>query len=405
MNNNKKICIVGGYSFSNYGDEITYFSLYSYLKNIGYEVKMLSWPKTYKRYFRGYAYPSIMWNPRKKPLLFNDNPYANDLIDILKYRSDLIKLNDEYDVFIVGSGQYFNARVLNNTRYYTLLDWVRFDKQKIAYSAAWGNGEYPVKCVEEKEKIKECIKRFDYFSVREQQSVDVVKKQFGLDVNQVIDPVFLCEKTGFSHIAKKPINVEKKEKYVYSYMLDSSSQNGNAIRMFSQKQDLKLISVCAESMNKKSKCQKTWETNIEQNVSVEEWLWYIENCSIMITDSFHGMCMALVFNKPFVVITRPLAGVDRYSSLLGRLNLMDHIIEDPEQLNKFEIERWAVDYEEVNEILKHFSDESKEWLNEAIESSNNIKSQKQNLVFEDASFLDVQKHKIHKLVNIIREKV
>ncbi len=36
--------------------------------------------------------------------------------------------------------------------------------------------------------------------------------------------------------------------------------------------------------------------------SVEDWLNAIISCKCLITDSFHGACFAIIFNKPFICI-------------------------------------------------------------------------------------------------------
>lgn len=386
----KKICLLGGYAFENYGDEITYYSLYKRLTCAGYTVKMLSWPEKYKRYYKAYQYPIKMWDPQKEPCLFESNPYGDDLLNIVKNRSELERYNEQFDIFMVGSGQYFNARVLNNIRYYTLLDWVQ--KKKIAYSAAWGNGDYVTKDTHERELIYSCIKRFDHFSVREEQSVKIAKEEFGIEAQQVIDPVFLCDKKWFYDIAQEP-DRSISEEFIFSYMLDSSEINGRYIKEFSERNNLNVISVCAESMHVKSMCKKHWPLLIEQNVCVENWVWYIQNCKFMVTDSFHGMCMAIVFNKPFVVITRPLAGNDRYSSLLGRLGLLNHILDNPVDLSNTSLSYWNIDFSTVNNTIDLFVKSSNEWLNNAIGTQKYDESKNRSLLL-DADFIDCIKYSL-----------
>lgn len=35
----------------------------------------------------------------------------------------------------------------------------------------------------------------------------------------------------------------------------------------------------------------------------------ILHCEFFITDSFHGVCFALIFNKPFLCINNPMRGL------------------------------------------------------------------------------------------------
>ena len=45
------------------------------------------------------------------------------------------------------------------------------------------------------------ISRFDSFSVREEDAIDICKQNFGIDVAWVMDPVFLCDKKVYEDLA------------------------------------------------------------------------------------------------------------------------------------------------------------------------------------------------------------
>lgn len=40
--------------------------------------------------------------------------------------------------------------------------------------------------------------------------------------------------------------------------------------------------------------------NVKVELAVEEWLAYLHGAQYIVTDSFHGTCFALIFQKPFV---------------------------------------------------------------------------------------------------------
>ena len=49
--------------------------------------------------------------------------------------------------------------------------------------------------------------------------------------------------------------------------------------------------------------------------SVSNWLNAIKTCKFLITDSFHGVCFAIIFNKPFVCIKNQDRGGARFDTL------------------------------------------------------------------------------------------
>ena len=48
---------------------------------------------------------------------------------------------------------------------------------------------------------------------------------------------------------------------------------------------------------------------------------HIKNCEFVMTDSFHGVCFAIIFNKPFAVYINKDRGASRFYSLLKLLHL------------------------------------------------------------------------------------
>lgn len=76
---------------------------------------------------------------------------------------------------------------------FTSLDWVDDNKKKIAYAASFGHKKLYIDR-DVLKNMKYGISRFDSFSVREEDAIDICKQNFGIDVAWVMDPVFLCDK-------------------------------------------------------------------------------------------------------------------------------------------------------------------------------------------------------------------
>lgn len=88
--------------------------------------------------------------------------------------------------------------------------------------------------------------------------------------------------------------------------------------------------------------------------NVDEFIGLIMNAKYVITNSFHGMAMSIIFNKQFVVI--PVTGQflrmnDRINTTLSNYNLYDRIFDG--NLDKLLIE---IEYSDVNKVMTHQAD-------------------------------------------------
>ena len=89
----------------------------------------------------------------------------------------------------------------------------------------------------------------------------------------------------------------------------------------------------------------------------------------MVTDSFHGMCLALIFEKPFIAISNEKRGAVRFRELLSRLKLEGRLLEDPSDLTVFqELVKAPVDYEKVSELISEEKKFSINWLLSSLDS-------------------------------------
>ena len=94
----------------------------------------------------------------------------------------------------------------------------------------------------------------------------------------------------------------------------------------------------------------------------QEWVGLLAAADEIVTNSFHGLCFAILFERPFAVICPPDAA--RQMSLLRRLGLEAHRTEAAEEVEDI-LER-EVDWRAVRAKLAAFRDESLRFLREAL---------------------------------------
>ena len=268
---------------------------------------------------------------------------------LYKY-SDFNNLNNYTKIFITGSDQVFRVSGLGNHRYQYLLDYVNSNKKKIAFSASFGvNKEQFIKETSQKtiENMKFSLSSFDFISVREKSGVKICKDLFDIDTEWIIDPVFIMDNSKYDELIKN--STKDFSNKIVSYVLDTNKEYKKAHKYLSKKYNLEVIELA------------------NSNESIENWLAAIKNCKFLITDSFHGMCFAIIFNKPFICLSNKDRGATRFESILEMLGIDNQCIDNPlEILEKDCI--FKVDYDRVNQRIEEERQRGLYFLKKALEA-------------------------------------
>ena len=62
--------------------------------------------------------------------------------------------------------------------------------------------------------------------------------------------------------------------------------------------------------------------------SIEEWLSSFNDADFIVTDSFHGTVLSIIFEKPFITIINKERGASRFESFLSLLGLSHRMIDN-----------------------------------------------------------------------------
>ena len=68
-------------------------------------------------------------------------------------------------------------------------------------------------------------------------------------------------------------------------------------------------------------------------LSPQQWLAWIASSELVVTNSFHGLCFAILFHRPFVVFCPPDKSPLRHLNLLSRLGLEDRLIHSLDEIS------------------------------------------------------------------------
>ena len=90
------------------------------------------------------------------------------------------------------------------------------------------------------------------------------------------------------------------------------------------------------------------------------------------TDSFHGVVFAILYNTPFVLLESGTGGVGRTATLLGKLGLEDRYVTS-DRAKDFAIDTLKeIDWHEVNERVAAMRQQSAKWLLAAVKSRKKV---------------------------------
>ena len=349
--NKYDIGIIGFWDGNNYGSFFTYYALSKALKGLGKTVCLIERP---------YCAPQ---NVDRSTL-----PYRFFLKYLnLKMHVDFYSMNNLNNMcrgFILGSDQVFAYPCIKNREQFYLLNFADDDKKKIAYSCSFGHSKL-LNPANKIEMFKYSLERFDAISVREKKGVELCK-ELGLEATFVLDPVFLCDKKEYVKLAvlsKKQIA----EPYFLAYILDVTDEKRNAILYLEKKLNMKARILLAGMEDfEYNKAQLRMDDQIIKIDDMEDFFYYYNNCSFVLTDSYHGTCSAIIFEKNFISIENPKRGTSRTDTLKDVFKIdkkvcasANDIISNKELLN-------PPDFVMINDILLKNRAFSLRWLENAL---------------------------------------
>lgn len=243
--------------------------------------------------------------------------------DELRYDSKM----QEYDALITGSDQVWNLHSRPNFADSRLLMFGSEKAIRFSYAASLEELNYTD---EQKNKVTNALKFFDGISIREESACKYIESFSGIKCKRMIDPVFLLTKEEWKRIAVKP---RLDGPYILCYQVQGNSRMEEVAYELKRKTGYPIVSIC----NLFIKWMKSDYTFYD--VSIEEFLGFYDQSAYIISASFHGISMGMVFDKPvYAMVKRERA--NRLREVMELMGLKDYIIE---QGKKDEIKDYVYD--------------------------------------------------------------
>lgn len=343
--------IVGWWFASNYGSSLTYYALCTVLEEMNRQVLLI---------------------PIGKPNGTPWEPEIQQTIDFLKRyfhtgrnRSfgDMAEFNKFCDAFMLGSDQMWTPATLNLVGYTFFLDFVEKNKRKIAFSTSFGHGDF----IADKEILEtagDYLRRFTAVSVRENSGVEVCRKRFGVEAEQIFDPVFMCSKEKYDMLADS-VSDPLPKKYLLCYILDPTPEKEQAAKAIAEKKGYEILTILG--MKEYKYAVDKWHTGtVLPKVSAEQFLYYIKHADYVMTDSHHGTCFSIIYHRPYAALVNVNRGKTRFVTVAETLGLMDRLVEDPLEIKHNRQLFKSINYDKVDAIIEREKERAYRWLNTAL---------------------------------------
>jgi len=368
--------------FFNYGNILQRYALQEFLRQNGYNfislkhhrkdirityerslrVNLLKPLRAVKRFLRGQR--PYWHNPTWHELFGVESSHLIDFMNN-RIKTRVFNSGDIYRRYIVGSDQvwrdWWDGKEKLPTYYF--FDFLRGREKingekikRISYAASLGNDKIENVMGEDLiETVRPLIDKFDAVSVREKSGAKLVKETWKIDdVTTVLDPVLLLTTDDYSRLIDKTDVKFTKIQPIFSYILDENPAISKFISDIQDKRKQAITKIRAHRGSDK------------QLAPIELWVKGFRDAELAITNSFHGMMLAILFNTDFIIMGREEGGLSRIAGFLKEYGLEDRLA-DEDNISEFSFDKVKpIDWQKINEKLARDKKRSGDWLLEAV---------------------------------------
>lgn len=293
----------------------------------------------YDRVKRGYYFDFSYYKFKK--FLKNELPISNN-----SYINSHQLNNLPYYAYILGSDQIWNKEITKGYDKVYFGTFIPEGKKKIAYAASVGNGYLD----ENDERFfKKQLQSFDFIGVREKQLKTEIEALGYNGVECTLDPTLLLDPAEWQKFIRN--KQMSQGKYILIYMAQSDKNVYKSAKKLSRRLGYPLIEITYK-----------YDYTIKDIKQVKscgpkEFLTLFYYSEFIITNSFHGTCFSIIFEKNFYFI--PLKGSEgRVTSLLSLLGLENRRAATFKEININD----NIDYEIISQKLNQERSRSQRFL-------------------------------------------
>lgn len=384
MSEKKKVGILTFHNAHNYGAVLQAYALKTKLNQLGYEAQVLNYrnkyiARLYRKVFhidfwkrdilpsrwkkdlqriRNVFYGLDEWKQRWSKFENFIDKYvlenADNVIPLKRHKvwsiSELEK--SDCDIYVLGSDQIW-CRELTHGFDQAYFGQFAPNKKKISYGASVPDASIPDA---DKAYFEKYMHALSHISVREEKLAESLRLLTNREVTTVIDPTLLLDAEDYQPLLQKTSLVQNE--YILVYYVVENENLRQVARKVAEKTGLTLVEIHSEKTPELVQSCGDGETMI-YDAGPGEFLTYIRDAKIVLTNSFHGTVFSILFQKKFYSVYQKNG---RIENLLGILKLEDRHIQ---QFSDFRMEE-EIDYVQTEKRLKEYRRTSIEYLERAL---------------------------------------
>lgn len=270
------------------------------------------------------------------------------------------KVADYYNAIVVGSDQVWNLRAKDCDSVFFLPFSLK--GKKVSYACSINDTDYTEERCSDDLRMQICD--FDFISVREKSGSEKLQNYIfnKKKVYTLLDPTLLCVKEEFESLLSDRII---KENYIFLYNVWTSEAGIQAAKYISEKFNIPVYTIMTASNIKEIKFLEKNGIIVEKvKTSPSDFLNYFRYASYVVTESFHGTAFSLIFERPFVCVSKR-TNDERLVNILELVDLKNRYIK-PCDLAEFDLTS-PIDYVLVNKKRLSKANDCIETLYKAIE--------------------------------------
>lgn len=264
-------------------------------------------------------------------------------------RRKLPEIAKRYDAVVCGSDQVWNPDITGYDLSY-FFDFCGSDTRRVSYAPSFGVEKLPEQFAK---TAAEELHRFSAISVREEEGSALVREMIGRTPTLVLDPTFLRDSKQWE--AEEEPYATKGEDYILYYPVRSTGCSWSYCEGLAERTGLKILKIGGGL-----KDRSTEKVRYLKDVSPGELLYLIHHAKYVVTNSFHGMALAINYRKDFFVELSSATN-SRMAQLVRSFGLESRVIKDARTALPLE-----TDYSTTNEMLPKWKERSLQFLREAL---------------------------------------
>lgn len=292
------------------------------------------------------------------------------VLEIFDNEDDMRLLNEQIKTHITGSDIVWSYDVVGRSGNFFFLVNADDNVKKVAYSSSFG-GSLPDNGI--RNEYYHLLRRFDSISVPDDNNASILQKQFNIQTQTVLDPIFLCDKGFYLDCAARSsakehdafgscifVHMDHGDERKRAYTL-----RGNEILLAKSGSPLR----CMIDINRYAESKEESGLEPARYINAEDWLHYIINSEFVITDNIYAVYFALIFEKPFaILVNEDEPNLARFKEFLKSLGLDERIVVLQGDLKTKEyLFRKPVKYSKVTPLLAELKAASLQWLKAALD--------------------------------------